>query len=161
MKTLTPAIQKDTQSLTPHQLVQFLKLSIDTAQGTSTFLLTDGVATTWRGEVWSRAPFLLAGISSSATGERSRPKLTLPNEEGMFSYFVNNRLLEGAEVIRYLVHPLELQSGTYLRNVWYASQVVGMDSVSVTLQLRRYSDGNQFRLPSRRYVQPEFRTVVL
>lgn len=161
VKTLSDNQKKDSLSLTPSERIQFLKLVIDTDQGSTTFCFTDGPTRVWRGLSWAHGTFLLSGVQVSASGEKSRPRLNVPNDDGAFSYFINNGYLENAEVTRYLCHPADVAAEIAIRQVWYVSQVVSANKDVIALQLRCFGDGNRFRLPARRFVQPEFPSVAL
>jgi phage-related protein len=161
MKTVSPNVQQDLNSLHPKQFITFLQITIETDSAPVNFYLTDGETRTWKSISWSNAPFYISGISATGSGERSRPKVTIPNDGGTFTYYVSKRYIEGATVTRYLVHPDDLASGVALESVFYIAQISSLSGLSITAELRSPSDGNNFVLPSRRYVQPEFPSVSL
>jgi len=161
MLTTEGAILGEIQSLTPQELITFIQIDLQTAQGLTTFRLTDSVTQTWKSHVWTNSAYDLSGVGKTSSGEFSRPKLNLPNPNGSFTYYANRNLLEGALVTRHRAHPNDLASGLGLRNRWYVSQVKSLTNQVITLELRGLSDGNRFKIPSRRFTQPEFPFVSL
>jgi len=160
MKTLSPNLNAEIKTLTPTERIKFLQIKIlDEAGAPIYFRLTDGATITWRGENWVNSPFLISGFEQKSSGEVSRPKLNLPNQDGALSVYVSNRILEGAEVIEYRVIPNELLVGTHTRRVFNLSHVVSLSEHMITAELRLPSDGNHIVFPPRRFAQPEFASV--
>jgi phage-related protein len=160
MKTLSPSLTTEIKSLTSSERIKFLYIKILDLDSTPIhFRLTDGPTITWLGETWTSNPFLIAGFQQNSSGEVSRPKLNLPNQDGALSYYVSRRILEGADVVEYRVLPQELSLGTYTRRVFIVSHVTNITEHMITAELRMPSDGNQIVFPPRRYAQPEFSSV--
>lgn len=115
----------------------------------------------WQSQTWALAPFSLTGEGERAGGEQSRPRLVLANPESLFSYYISEGWMDGARITKYEVHPDDLASGQSTMSVWYVSQVEELNAIAISLQLSTLSDGNSFKLPGRRFTQPEFGLVRL
>jgi len=162
MKNPSPLLKREVQSLNPHEPITFIEIVMEDAQGNPfAFRLTDAGTRIWRGNTWSNTPFQIVGNTYSSDGELSRPKLNLPNMDGQYSFYVDKGFLERAIVTRFRVSPLELEVGSFDKQVFFISQVVSLTRDILTVELRKSSDGNAFRLSGTRYEQPEYGTVVL
>ena len=162
MKELSRDIMSQRHSLTPEDLTTFLELTIEDPLGAPIIIrLTNRETREWNGVTWVHSPFQLTGISNKSNGEKNRPSLSLPNEGGIYSYYLNQGLLEDSTVIRYKALPNELGGSLTAKNIFYVSHPSSNSGSILTLQLRRLSDGNKYKIPSRRYTQPEFRTVIV
>lgn len=162
MLTPTPAVKAELSGLQVSEKLCLLKLEVPlNTGGLMVFRFCNQMEVTWAGQVWSQAAFDLLNISQSSSGEKNRPSLVLANPDGIFSYYIANGALEGSRVWRYLVHPDELDTTLATQNQWYVRKIASLNSRQVSLELADLSDGNQFKLPPRRFTQPEFRQVSL
>ena len=162
MKELSKDMQSQRHSLTPEDLVTYLELVIEDPEGQPVVIrLTDKGTRDWNGVTWSHAPFKLIGIANKSNAEKNRPSLNLPNEGGVYSYYLNQGLLEDAVVTQYMALPKEVGGELTSKHVFYVSHPSNVSGNVLTLQLRRLSDGNKYKFPPNRYIQPEFRTVIL
>ncbi len=136
-----------------------LKLEVLTGQSTTTwrFCLQDSIS--WNNQAWSLTPFNLSGEGDKAGGEQSRPTLILPNPEGMFSSYIARGYLLRARVTKYEVHPSDINTDRGIVSQWYVSKLLEINNKAISLELSALSDGNSFKLPSRRFTQPEFGLV--
>lgn len=118
---------------------------------------------TWQGETYTGIPLTLEDYSRNATEQRSRPKLTLPNFNGIFSPFIRDKELDRALVKRYRVLKPHIISNTniFQLTAWLAWMSQGVNNNVIQLELRAPSDGQRFFLPARRYMPPEFSFVSL
>lgn len=125
--------------------------------------LTPQKTVTWQGYTWNNYAVHLTDYTRSATGEMSRPKLTLGNPEGLFSSYVHARWLDGAEVIRYRVlkQHLDANVNSFLRNTWRVRRIASLNKTMVVCELAEATDGPLFMLPARAFYPPEFSTVSL
>lgn len=154
------AFENDIASLQGVEFLTLLKLQIetpDTSLVTFRFCLQKTI--NWKGQVWSLTPFSLSNEGNRAGGEQVRPSLILPNPDGLFSYYISEGWLDRARVWKYEVHPDDLISGSSLSSTWYVNRIEELNNKAISLQLSALSDGNNFKLPARRYTQPEFPLV--
>lgn len=162
MKPLSNEMQSQRLSLSPDELRIFLEIAIEDPNGPAVHLrFTNHETTEWNGVTWTNTPFQLTGVSNSAAGERSRPTLALPNEANAYGYYIKNGLLEDALVTRYKTLPGEDYGAVTEKHVFYVSHPKQITGTSISLELRRLSDGNRYKIPPNRYVQPEFPTVIV
>ncbi len=162
MRVATPATKAELSGLQVSEKLCLLKMEVPLRTGgLMVFRLCNQKQVTWDGQVWSQAAFDIMNIGQSTSGERNRPSLVLANPEGIFSYYIANGTLEGSRVWRYLVHPDEVGTNEGVQNQWYIRKIASLNSRQVSLELADLSDGNQFKLPPRRFTQPEFRQVSL
>lgn len=136
-----------------------LKLQVNTGLTSTTwrFCLQDSIS--WNNETWSLTPFSLSGEGDKAGGEQSRPTLILPNPDGMFSAFIGRGYLLRARVTKYEVHPSDINTDRGIMSQWYISKLLEINNKAISVELCALSDGNSFKLPSRRFSQPEFGLV--
>lgn len=163
MNQQTPQIySENAAALTQAEPLNLLKIQI-TAPDNSVVTLRYCAQKTvnWQSQTWALAPFNISGEGERAGGEQMRPRLVLANPESLFSYYISEGWMDGARITKYEVHPDDLASGQSLMSVWYVSQIEELNSVAVSLQLSTLSDGNSFKLPGRRFTQPEFGLVRL
>lgn len=159
---MTPTAFKATMAdLNQSEPYTLLKLQVTTDLGTTTwrFCLQDSIS--WDNQTWSLTPFSLTGEGDRAGGEQSRPNLVLPNPDGMFSPYIARGFLLRARVIKYEVHPNDVGTNNGIMSQWYISKVLEINAKAISFELSALSDGNSFKLPSRRFSQPEFRLVRL
>ena len=148
--------------LTASEYIQLLKIHIETDSDPLIKLYCVNQDLTWDDLFWSKVPFVVSGIGQKGAGERTRPKLVLPNPEGIYSPYIQKGFLEGALVTYHRLHPDSLETGfsdeTY---EFYISRIVESNNQYINVQLNHLTDGNRFKLPSRRFIQPEFSQVRL
>lgn len=159
-KTVPLSISDEFGSLESHEPFSLLKIQIETPQGDPInlrFCLQKTIE--WNSQIWPLSAYSLTGKGDRAGGEQVRPSLLLPNPESIFSYYIGQGWLERARVTEYEVHPSDLNLTESLSATWYISRVVEFNKKAVNLQLSSLSDGNSFKLPVRRFTQPEFSLV--
>lgn len=161
MATEIPAaFEENMAELTALEPFKFLKLQIETPDlSLVTFRFCLQKTLSWKGQSWALTPFMLSGEGNRAGGEQVRPTLILPNPNGLFSYYISEGWLDRARVWKYDVHPEDLDSGASIMSTWYISKIDELNNKAISLQLAALSDGNAFKLPARRYTQPEFPLV--
>lgn len=162
MKELSQEQQAQRHSLSPEDLTTYLELIIEDPEGQPVIIrLTDRETRDWNDTTWVHSPFKISGVGNKSSGEKTRPSLSLPNEGGIYSYYLNQGLLEDAVVTRYKALPKENSGALTSKHVFYVSHASNISASILTLQLRKLSDGNRTHFPPRRYIQPEFSTVVV
>jgi phage-related protein len=124
--------------------------------------LKAGDDVTWQGHLWEGYPISVMGHELD-TEKLSRPILKAVNPEGIFSSLFVNGELEKATLYRYRVlrHDLDADRAIYQRLKWIIWKVKTITSHWVEMELRNPIDGNNFNVPARLYVQPEFPSVTL
>jgi phage-related protein len=159
--TIPNSIAAQAHSLNPDDLHTLLKIEIFPVDGSASVMmyLTDQQTLVFGGNTYESMGFQLIGAGLDAGGEKSRPRLQLPNPGGMFSVFTQNGDLETSRVDRYFVHPSDLSTATGMKSMWYVSRVESVSSALVVLELAALSDGPKVKLPARTYMYPEFRSV--
>lgn len=125
------------------------------------YTLTPQKTVVWQGYTWENYGVGITEYKRDASGEVNRPKLTLFNPNGIFSAFVHNRWMDGAEVVRYRVlkNHLSANINSYLRHTWRVGKVVSLNKTMVVCELRGVLDWQFFVLPGRAYYPPEFPSV--
>lgn len=160
-KQLSPELKQVRNSLSVPGLITYLKVVFTDEYGSPIVLrFTDIDTHDWFGETWSHSPFVMAGMVDTSSGEKIRPKINLPNENGAYTGYIQQGLLELADVTRYQALPQEAGGALTQRKSFYISRIVQLTSVMFTAELRKYSDGNKMKIPSGRYVSPEFSAVI-
>ncbi len=161
MKVLPSGMEQEKHSLNSSAPYELLKIYIETDDGpvVQHFCLSQTLE--WNGLTWSKVAFNLSGLGDKSGGEKTRPRLILPNPEGVYSYYIQKGYLDNARVTQYLVHPENLDSNESLTNQFYVSRIVEVNRQMISCQLNYLSDGNNFMLPPRRFTQPEFNQVRL
>tara|TARA_R110002074_G_scaffold378696_1_gene556604 strand:+ start:241 stop:723 length:483 start_codon:yes stop_codon:yes gene_type:complete len=118
---------------------------------------------TWRGNVFENIPCTLTSVGRKSNDEKTRPRFSMVNPEGMFTAAVDRRTLEGAKLVRYqlLKSDLDDSADLSLRLDLRITRVMSVTREVIVLESRSALDGAQFRLPYRRYSPPEFPHVRL
>jgi phage-related protein len=100
---------------------------------------------------------------ANATGEWKRPKFTLANPDGVWSAFIAQGKLDGAQITRYrvLLSHLIANAGIFQMNTWRISKPLQLNKTLATFELRSPLDGQQFLLPGRAFYPPEYPHVSL
>lgn len=155
----TTSFNSTMADLTQPEPFTLLKLEVLSGQAPTTwrFCLQDSLS--WNNQTWSLTPFNLSGEGDKAGGEQSRPTLILPNPEGLFSSYIARGYLLRARVTKYEVHPWDINTDRGIMSQWYVSKLLEVNNKAISLELSALSDGNSFKLPSRRFTQPEFGLV--
>ncbi|WMC09503.1 hypothetical protein PU634_10285 [Oceanimonas pelagia] len=163
MKTDLPlSHQRQSHTLTGKEYIELLKIELVNPDQSLTILrYTSGPSLQFQGFTWNYFPYNLAGVAVDESGEHSRPKLSFPNPESQFSALIKAGVFDMARVVRYRVHPDDLQTGLADTSEWHISRAFSANSAMVVFELRRHSDTPHFTLPARKFLPPEFPGVVL
>lgn len=161
MRTLPQGVRAENNELQHSQPLELIKVRIETEEipVIQRLCLTEDL--NWQGEVWVKSAFSITGIGDRAGGEKVRPRLMLPNPEGIYSYYIQQGFLDNALITYYRVHPSDIDNGENLAYQFYVARITEHNRQHISCQLNALSDGNNFKLPSRRFVQPEFNLVRL
>lgn len=123
----------------------------------SVLRLKTGDTVNWNGSTWESFPIELSGYEISSE-KSSRPMLKVPNPESLFSSTFLSGELEKARVNRYRVLRRDIDDNLPISQklTWILWQIKQITSVSVEMELRNPTDGNNFDVPARKYMPPDF-----
>lgn len=116
----------------------------------------------WAGYLWEGYPIELSGHELDSE-KLSRPTLRVVNPEGIFSSLFISGDIEKATLYRYRVLRQDLDNNReiYQRLKWIIWNVKSITKNYVELELRNPMDGNNFNVPARLFIQPDFPSVTL
>lgn len=116
---------------------------------------------TWQGNTYEGYALKLDGVGKFANDEVARPKLSLYNPNGIYSSLVDSGQLDAATIVRYrlLKYDYDHNRPIYRRQQWKVSRVLGITSGVINLELRDLMDGQNFSVPGRMFIPPDFPTV--
>lgn len=117
----------------------------------------------WQGHTYEGNGIKLEGVGNYADDEVSRPKLSLWNPEGIYSYLVDEGLLDSATIVRYRVlkEHIDADLPIYRRQQWKVSRIASLRKGLIGVELRDMLDGQLFMTPGRMFIPPDFPTVSL
>lgn len=130
---------------------------------TSIIRFRNGPQVSWQGNTYEALACNFSGSSNTATGEESRPSLTVINPEGVFKPFVATDILEYATVRRYRLLRTHLESNLDIKEtrLWFINKIASITNQTITFELRNVSEGPNVKLPTRMYMPPDFPTVTI
>nr|DAT12551.1 MAG TPA: minor tail protein L [Caudoviricetes sp.] len=128
----------------------------------TTLRLKAGDDIEWAGYLWEGYPIELSGHELDSE-KLSRPTLRVVNPEGIFSSLFISGDIEKATLYRYRVLRQDLDNNReiYQRLKWIIWNVKSITKNYVELELRNPMDGNNFNVPARLFIQPDFPSVTL
>lgn len=128
----------------------------------TTLRLKAGDDIEWAGYLWEGYPIELSGHELDPE-KLSRPTLRVVNPEGIFSSLFISGDIEKATLYRYRVLRQDLDNNReiYQRLKWIIWNVKSITKNYVELELRNPMDGNNFNVPARLFIQPDFPSVTL
>lgn len=131
--------------------------------GSTVLYLSPKETVTWADQQWDEWPCTIAGFAQNTNGEKSRPKFTVANPEGVFSLWVGQGAVDGAVLSHYEVQQAEIESGAlvYTKRIWTISRTVSLNKNMVVFECRSIFDGQQFKIPARAFYPPEYPHVTL
>lgn len=146
--------------LNPEALVTLYEVDM---AGQGTVYISPMEEIQWLGKIYERLPAHMADIAREANGKLTRPKFSLANPEGMFSADIASGRLDTATVtrIRALRRDVLDNLDFSIRETLNVARVISMSNQVIVMELRDALDGNQFQIPARRYMPPEFPHVQL
>ncbi len=128
-----------------------------------TFYMTKNLDRVWQGNVYTGWSLNLSDVSFYSTEEKSRPTFTAANPSGIFSPFIQDGSFNRAELRRYriLKEDLDGDNNIYQLQTFLLWNPKNNNRNAISVELRSPSDGQQFNLPARRFMPPEFSFVSL
>lgn len=128
----------------------------------TTLRLKAGDDIEWAGYLWEGYPIELSGHELDSE-KLSRPTLRVVNPEGIFSSLFISGDIEKATLYRYRVLRQDLDNNReiYQRLKWIIWNIKSITKNYVELELRNPMDGNNFNVPARLFIQPDFPSVTL
>lgn len=134
---------------------------IQLRNGSNLYLKNGGDSVDWNGHTWEALPISFNGYEVKSDGQVSRPKLQVVNPDGVFSKIVLDGDLDKAFFYRYRVLRSDIDNNraVYQMLMWLIWQCVEINKNYISFELRNPLDGNNFYIPARQYIAPEFPTV--
>lgn len=140
---------------------------IQMRDGTNLRLRKEGDTVDWQGHTWEGVPISFTGYELKNDGQVSRPKFRVVNPNHVFTAILVSRdeygfsPLDKATIYRYRVlrRDIEQNRPVYQLLFWTIWNITNINTNYVEMELRNAGDGNNFYVPYRRFVPPEFPTV--
>lgn len=125
--------------------------------------LKDNNTVTWQGNTYEGTGVKLTGVGEFSDEESSRPKFTMFNGNGVFTFPISQGYLEGGTItrIRVLKEHLDNDINISTQKTWKIARVASVTPDIIGLELRGLFDGPFSQIPRRMYIPPEFRFVNL
>lgn len=125
------------------------------------FYIKNGDPVHWNDHDWESLPISLTGYEVSSDEKASRPKLQMVNPEGVFSKIILDGDMDKAFIYRYRVlrRDIDADRPIFQRLMWLIWMPTSITTNYVEFELRNPMDGNNFYIPARQYMPPEFPTV--
>lgn len=152
---------EDSKKLTADAYIDLFEIVL--AGGGTKLYLKMNHSVDWQGNTYEGTGIKIEGVGTYADDEVARPKLTIFNPENVFSYLVDQGLLENAKVvrIRVLKEHIDDDLPIYRRQQWFVKRVASVRRGFIGLELRDMLDGQNFLTPGRMFIPPEFPMVSL
>lgn len=161
MRTDVPSSIVDTaQDLSPDALVSLYEIEL---AGGSFIRLSPQQETTWQGNTYEDVPCHMTGIGQTSDAEVNRPKFSFANPGGVFTKSLYEGEMDNALItrIRILKADLDADLDFAVRETFRVSRILTLSNQMAVVELRGVLDGQNFRLPARSYIPPEFPHVKL
>lgn len=154
--------QIDAHKLESEGLRQLFKLQLRDP-GSTVLYLSPTNTITWADQQWDEWPCNLTGRAQNSSGEKSRPKFSVANPEGVFSLWVGQGVLEGAILNEYevLTADVKADARVYTRRVWVIHRPISLNKNIAVFECRSVMDGQNFKIPARAFYPPEYPHVSL
>lgn len=133
---------------------------IQLKNGSNLYLKT-GDPIHWNGNDWESLPVNLTGYEINSDSKVSRPKFQVFNPDGVFSRFVLDGDMNKAYLYRYRVlrKDLDEDKPVYQMLMWLVWMCTSITKYYMEFELRNPLDGNNFYVPARQFIPPEFPAV--
>lgn len=133
---------------------------IQLRDGSNLYLKT-GDPVRWNGNDWEAIPLSFSGYEIKSDGQMSRPTLQVANPSGVWSRFVIDGSLEKSILYRYRVlrRDLDADRPVYQLMMWNIWNCTSITKDYMSFECRNPMDGNNFYVPARQYMPPEFPVV--
>lgn len=127
----------------------------------SNFYIKEGDSVEWNGNFWESLPISLSGYEINSDEKVSRPRLQIVNPEGVFSKIILDGDIDKAFIYRYRVlrRDIDLNRPVFQMLMWLIWVPTSITKNYVEFELRNPMDGNNFYVPARQYLPPEFPAV--
>ena len=152
---------QDSKKLTADAYVDLFEIALN--DNSTIIYMKSNEDKTWQGNTYEGTGIKISGIASHSDDQTARPNLFIANPDGVYSYLIDQGLLDNATItrIRLLKTHLDSDSPISTRKKWRVSRITSLRSQSLTLQLRDMLDGQFFLTPGRMFIPPEFPQVSL
>ena len=153
------AHMEDAQKLNADAYVELFQIHLSDKQ--SKVYLKINKDQSWQGHDYEGTGIKLEGVGTYSSEEVARPKLSIINPEGIYSSLVNEGLLDNARIVRYRVLKDDVDNDRPIYRVqqWRVSRIVTLTKGAIVVELRDLMDGQNFKVPYRMFMPPEFATV--
>jgi lambda family phage minor tail protein L len=143
--------------------VDLFRIQLNQLGGSTIICVTGQKQVTWQGMIFESIAVTLAQDGVNTTGEWKRPKFTLVNPDGVWSAFIAQGKMDGAQITRYRVLKphLDADQGVFQMNTWRVSKPLSLNRTLAVFELRSPLDGQNYLLPGRAYYPPEYPHVSL
>lgn len=133
---------------------------IQLRDGSNLYLKT-GDPVRWNDNDWEAIPLSFSGHEIKSDGQMSRPTLQVANPSGVWSRFVIDGSLEKSILYRYRVlrRDLDADRPVYQLMMWNIWNCTSITKDYMSFECRNPMDGNNFYVPARQYMPPEFPVV--
>ena len=154
--------QIEAYKLEAQGLRELFKLELKDNTGTVLYL-TPHNQITWAGHTWEEWPCKITGYAQNSSGEKSRPKFTATNPEGVFSLWVDQGATDGAILTHYTVQTsdIDTNSAIYEKRIWVVNRPVSLNKNMVVLECRSTFDGHNYKIPPGAFFPPDYPHVSL
>lgn len=134
---------------------------IELSGNSGTLFLKNNTSANYLGQSYEGTLITIDGVALYSDDTLSRPTLEIYNPEGVYSYFVDSNYLNNALVtrIRVLKTHLENNVAIYKKQRWRLSRVSELNRYKIKAELRDTLDGQNFVVPGRMFIPPEFPVV--
>lgn len=166
LDSLPTNMKSSAQDLSPDAVVELFELELQDdavpANRTVLYFKIDHTET-YLGNQYNGMPCNLSGAAINTDGESSRPTLTLANIDATFSKAVAAGTLDRSVLTRRRVLVTDMLANTpeSINHIWTVNRVVQLNRHQLAMELRDSSDGQNFEIPTRRFMPPEFTSVSL
>lgn len=117
----------------------------------------------WQSNEYTGWSLRFNAIAQHATEERSRPTFSLMNIDGAFNQFVQENAFNKAQLKRYRVlkQHIVADSAVYQERVWLLWNPRLLNNNLLEFEVRSFSDGQNFTVPARKFMPPDWSYVSL
>lgn len=152
---------EDSKKLDADAYVDLFEITL--SDGVTKVYLKMNKTIVWQGHSYEGTGIKIDGVGSYADEQVARPKLTIFNPENVYSYLIDQGLIENARIvrIRVLKEHIDQDLPVARRQQWFVKRVVSVKSNFIGLELRDMLDGQNFLTPGRMFIPPEFKSVSL
>ena len=118
---------------------------------------------TWADQLWEEWPCKITGYAQNSSGEKSRPKFTVANPNGIFSILIDQGHMDGAILSHYevLASDIESDARIYNKHLWVIHRPISLNKNMAVFECRSTFDGHSFKIPARSFFPPEYPHVTL